>query len=322
MRQAKQLLLCGLIAFSISAKAQDHPRKNVDEATKSKALEADTSKKGPWKIGGTIAFNLRQQNSSNWIGVNEKFALTVGANVDIYANGSWSKNAWDNTLKASYGYQNNETQGLRKTADFFDLYSKYGRALNDKKTLFASLIFNLRSQFSDGYDYEKTPRRRTSDFFAPANILLTPGLDWKPTGYFSLFFSPVAAKWIIVSNDPYSYSTNPPPPGEKPISELYGVDPEKKVDAQFGAFLSASFNKDILKNVNYSSRLDLYSNYLRNPENIDIFWTNSLTFKVNNWLAFGYNWNIAYDDDYVAEGVSGPRTQFLGTFGIGITGKF
>jgi hypothetical protein len=94
------------------------------------------------------------------------------------------------------------------------------------------------------------------------------------------------------------------------------------VDAQFGAFLSAKFDKEILKNVAYTSRLDFYSNYRRNPENIDIFWTNSLLFKVNKLLTLSYNWNIAYDDDYIPEGESGPRTQFLGTFGIGLSAKF
>lgn len=313
-----------LLLFSQAIQAQNtqNAKNKIDEATKSNAVAADTSKKKPWKYGGTIGFTLTQQNSSYWIGVSEKFALNVGLNLNLYANGAWGKNTWDNTFKASYGYQNNESDGLRKTADFFDLYSKYGRWLNAKKTMSAAMIFNFRSQFTDGYDYDKDPRRRTSGFLAPANMLFTPGLDWKPSSHFSLFLSPVAAKWVIFTNDPYSYSSMPPPPDEKPISESYGVDPEREIDAQFGAFASMSFNKDILKNVNYTSRLDFYSNYLRNPENIDIFWTNTLTFKVNKWLAMGYNWNLAYDDDYVPDGKSGPRTQFLGTFSIGVTGKF
>jgi len=311
--------------FVLGATAQD-ARTSVDESMKTKTVAADTAKKGPWKVGGTFALNLTQQNSSYWIGVGEKFALNVGVTADLYANGTWGKNTWDNTYKSSYGYQNNETQGLRKTADFFDFYSKYGHAINVKKTLSIAGIFNIRSQYSDGYDYGQDPRRRTSDFFAPANILLTAGLDWKPTSSFSLFVSLLTAKWIIVSNDPYSYSY----PGglipgggiQDPISKQYGVDPVAKVDKQLGAFVSANFNKEIMKNVSYSSRLDLYSNYRRKPENIDIYWTNSLAFKVNKLLSLSYLWNIAYDDDYVPEGKSGPRVQFLGTFGLGVSAKF
>jgi hypothetical protein len=103
---------------------------------------------------------------------------------------------------------------------------------------------------------------------------------------------------------------------------LYGVDPVRKVDFQVGAFISANFTKEILKNVSYTSRLDLYSNYLDKPQNIDVFWTNNLLFKVNNWLGITYQWNIAYDDNYSPIGKNGPRTQFLGNLGIGVKGKF
>jgi hypothetical protein len=155
---------------------------------------------------------------------------------------------------------------------------------------------------------------------------LTPGLEWRPSKAFSLFASPVGARSVFVTNDPYSYSypggIRPDGSQEKPISELYGVDPERKVDAQFGAFLSAKVDKELVKNVLYTSRLDLFSNYLNKPQNIDIFWTNNLIFKVNKWLVLSYQWNMAYDDDFVPEGESGPRTQFLGTFGIGFSAKF
>ncbi len=301
-------------------------KKMVDDALTNKKIEADTAKKKPWKIGGAIVLNLTQQTNSYWVGVSEKYAFTVGASAGLYANMIKGRNYWDNTLKLDYGLQRNESQGNRKTSDLIDLFSKYGRVINKSKTLGVAAVLNFRSQFTDGYDYSVDPKRRVSGFFAPANILLTPGIDWRPKDYFSLFFSPAAAKWIIVSNKPYSYNfqggVRPDGTQEQPISLLYGVDPTREVDFQFGAFLTASFKKELVKNVIYSSRLDLYSNYLRNPANIDIFWTNTLLFKVNNWLGITYQWNVAYDDDYTPPGVSGPRTQFLGNLGIGVTGKF
>jgi hypothetical protein len=301
-------------------------KKTVDEAKASKAIAADTAKKGRWKIGGTAALSYAQQNSSYWVGSSEDFSLNIGAAVAMYANEEWKNHTWENTFKASYAANRTGSQGYRKTADFFDLYSKRGHYLNKHKTLAASIIFNLRSQFLDGYDYTQDPRRRVSDFFAPANLLLTPGLDWRPNKHFSLFVSPVAAKWVFVTNDPYSYSypggTLPDGSQQQPIAELYGVDPERKVDAQFGAFVSLNFEKEILKNVNYTSRLDFYTNYLHEPQNIDIFWTNTLGFKVNKWLTFTYQWNVVYDDDYVPEGLKGPRTQFLGNLGIGTSVNF
>ncbi len=315
-----------IAATTISSAFAQDTKAIVDEARVDKSIKADTSKKGPWKIGGTLTLNVTQQNASNWVGTSERYTFTLGAGGDLYANYGKGKNTWNNTLKMAYAFLNNESQGYRKTSDFVDLYTKYGRLLNKDETLAFATIFNMRTQFSDGFDYEQVPRRRVSGFFAPTNLLLTPGLEWRPKKYFSIFFSPIAAKWVLVTNDPFSYSfpggTLPDGTQQKPISELYGVDPNRKVDAQFGAFLSASFDKEILKNVTYTSRLDLYSNYLNNPENIDVFWTNNLLFKVNKWLAISYQWNLAYDDDYVPEGESGPRTQFLGNLGIGVSGKF
>jgi hypothetical protein len=305
---------------------QQEISKNIDEATAVNAMAADSTKTGPWKIGGILALNLSQQNSSYWVGANESFALNVGASADLYANWVKNKNTWDNTLKMNYAFTHTESQGVRKISDFIDLYSKYGRDISKNGKTFLALIGNFRSQFTDGYDYDLEPRRRTSDFFAPATILLTPGVEWRPSKHFSLFASPIAARWVLVTNDPYSYSypngIRPDGSKESPISELYGVDAEKKVDGQFGAFVSAKFDKEILKNVIYTSRLDLFSNYLNKPQNVDIFWTNNLIFKVNKWLVLSYQWNVAYDDDFVPEGLKGPRTQFLGTFGIGVAAKF
>jgi hypothetical protein len=301
-------------------------KKMVDEALVKKEMAADTSKKGAVKAGGNLSLNLNQQNSSNWVGANEEFALNVGFSADLYLNADWEKSNWNNTLKLNYAWVNNQSQGVRKTADFIDFFSKYSRELKPEGTFSVAALFNVRTQFTSGFDYSIDPRRRTSGFFAPATILLTPGLDWRPNKVFSLFFSPFAARFVVVSNDPLSYSypngIRPDGSKENPIYELYGVDSGKTVDAQFGAIASANYKKEVFKNVTYTSRLDLYSNYLAQPENIDIFWTNNIVFKVNKWLGINYQFNIAYDNDFTPEGKTGPRTQFLGILGIGFSGKF
>jgi hypothetical protein len=46
-----------------------------------------------------------------------------------------------------------------------DLYTRYGYMFKDK--LGAGLIGNVRTQFSNGYDYSETPRKRVSGFLHP-----------------------------------------------------------------------------------------------------------------------------------------------------------
>ena len=324
----KKIILYVLVVACIQTSIAQPNKQLVDQALTSKKIEADTSKKRNWKSGGTLTLNISQQTSSYWVGSTEDYSINLGLGADLYSNYAKGKNTLDNTLKANYAFQNNQSTGYRKTADFVDLYSKYGHLLNDSGTIAFATILNARTQFSDGYEYGYPDggKRRTSGFFAPANILVTPGIDWRPTKNFSVFLSPLAAKWILVTNDPYSYyypgGIKPDNTKETPLAELYGVDPVRKVDFQVGAFLSASFAKEILKNVVYTSRLDLYSNYLDKPQNIDIFWTNNLAFKINKWLVITYQWNIAYDDNIKPAGKTGPRTQYLGNLGIGFNAKF
>jgi len=328
----KTVLFLLLLTCSLSTLKSQPNKQMVDEVLTTRKIDADTSKKKNWKSGGILALNLNQQNSSFWIGATEDYSLTIGANADLYSNYAKGKTTFDNTLKANYSFIKNKSTGGRKTGDFIDLYSKMGHNLNDSGTIALATVMNLRTQFSNTFDYnylQSELKRRTSGFFAPAIALLTPGIDFRPTKSFSVFVSPLAAKWIIVSNDPYSYyfpgGVIPPAYGggvEKPISENFSVDPVRKVDFQLGAFVSAKFNKDFTNFLSYSSRLDLYSNYLDKPQNIDIFWTNNLLIKVNKWLVFTYQWNVAYDDNYHPDDKQGARTQFLGNFGIGVSAKF
>lgn len=96
----------------------------------------------------------------------------------------------------------------------------------------------------------------------------------------------------------------------------YGVDPGNKSKNEIGAFLSADFNKEIAKNVVYKSRLDAFSNYKSNPQNVDIFWTNVLALKVNKYLSANVVLDLLYDDDAIG------RLQIRELIGVGFSATF
>ena len=60
----------------------------------------------------------------------------------------------------------------------------------------------------------------------------------------------------------------------------FGVDPGKAVRSEFGGYVKVSFKKELLKNIRITTNLDLFSNYLFEPQNIDVNWDMLLTFKV------------------------------------------
>jgi len=314
--------------------------------------QTDTTKKG-WKKGGLISLNIAQGGSRNWAAGAEKWSVSIGAIANLFANRTMGKWSWDNNLDVAYAFINTQSQGYRKNDDKIYFVSKFGRAIKPK--LDFSLLFNFRSQFYDGFDYNylgQGLKRRTSNFMAPGYITLAPGFDWKPSTSFSLFVTPISARWILVSNKPYDYlfqggvipdSLKTPASGdyEKPKSVLYGVDPGREVRFEAGGFVSAQFKKEVLKNVVYAAKLDLFSNYLKGyqfnpptytsftrtdakPQNVDVYWTNLVAMKVNKYLLVTYSFDLIYDDDVRQFGPNGnvAATQLRSMLTVGFAMKF
>ncbi len=272
-----------------------------------KSLSEDTSHKSGWKTGGLFTLNVAQGSLSNWQGGGDKSSFSAVGFLNLFAHFKEGKHLWNNTLDLGYGYISTTSLGTRKSDDRMDLLSKYGYRIGEK--WYASSLFNFRSQFSPGYEYGKDAndneqRTLNSKFMAPANVLLSLGFDYRPVPHFSLFLSPLTERWIIVNDDGLS------------ALGAYGVEPGKKSRNELGAFLSAEFNKEILKNVNYKSRFDAFSNYKQNPGNVDIFWTNVLAMKVNKYLSANIGLDFLYDDDAIA------RLQLRQLLGIGFSANF
>jgi DUF3078 family protein len=301
--------------------------------------------------GGTVSLNLGQGGSKNWAAGAEKFSFTIAAYVNLFANKRFGKYQWNNNLDLGFALVNTTSGGIRKTDDKIDLYSKLHRELSPHTSI--AFVTNLRTQFADGFDYNylgKGFRRRTSGFFAPAYLAFGPGLDWHPTKYFSIFFSPASGRFVIVSNQPKSYyfpgGVIPASEGggfETPLAVLYGVDPARQVRAELGALVSINFNKEIFKNFQYKSRLDLYSNYLKTykftvtgpdelaitpvgpkPQNVDVVWNNVINMKVNKIINVTYNFDLIYDDDVRQFGPNktSAGTQLRSLLAVGLLAKF
>lgn len=334
-----------LLGCFIAVIAQDPTVREIQKEAERKAGKDTVD---GWKKGGVISVNIGQGSSNNWAAGAEKFSFSTASGLSVFANYTQGKYYWNNALDLGYAIVNTQSQGSRKTDDRIDFFTKAGRDIS--KTLSLAGVVNFRTQFTKGYSYdylEKGQRRVTSTFLAPAYLIVAPGIDWHPIEYFSLFFSPVSVRMVIVAKDPksYFYPGGVIPTGgfEVPLSVLYGVDPERKVRIEVGGFLSANFNKEVIKNVSYKSRLDLYSNYLQSsrfvvtgpdqvqetkiaasPEKIDIFWSNLISMKINKFLMVTYNLDLIYDDDVRQFGPNrtSAAAQVRSLLGIGFSVKF
>ena len=100
------------------------------------------------------------------------------------------------------------------------------------------------------------------------------------------------------------------------------VSAGKRFRGEIGAYFKLTYNKEVFKNVNLKTRLELFSNYANNPQNIDVNADMLWTFKINSWLSASLNWTLIYDDDIAirdAKGGVGPRTQFKSVLGLGLS---
>lgn len=307
----KAILVFNMLVTITGLSAQDATVKSLkNEAEKTiKKDPADTTKK-TWKKGGIYSLNLSQGSLSNWAAGGDEFSLAVNSLLSLYAFYKKDKHSWDNSFDFNLGYVRTTSLGSRKNDDRIDLLSKYGYAIAPKWNIAG--LFNFRSQLFKGYTYPDNVKTFSSAFLSPAYVLLGPGIDYKPNDHFSIFLSPATARWVIVKDDTLA------------AKGLYGVKPGENSKLELGAFLTANYLKEFNKTLSYKGRLDLFSNYRHNPQNIDLFMSNILQAKLSKVLSATWNVDLIYDDDVRLFGDSGtsPALQIKSLVGIGLLVKW
>lgn len=309
------VILCFFLICSTQLFAQDQTVKDL-KAAGSKTITKDPKDTTVkiWKTGGLLSINVNQGALSNWAAGGDKSSLSIASLVSLYAYYKKDKHIWDNTLDLAYGIVNTTSLGTRKADDRIDLLSRYGYQIS-KKHWYTGVLFNFRTQFAKGYNYpDVNSKILTSDIFAPAYILLSPNIAYQPSDNFSVSLSPATARWVFVNNDSLS------------SVGAYGVDPGKKIRTEFGAFGSVNYKAKISENASYQGRLDLFSNYLKNPQNIDLYMTNVLLVKVTKLITVSLSLDMIYDDDVKSVDKDGnergPRPQLKELMGIGLAYRF
>ena len=264
-----------------------------------------------WKINGKSSLNFSQVSLTNWSEGGD--GSVAGAFLfNINANKKKERHIWDNSFSFEYGMTKNSSESMRKSLDQIYLSSKYGYEIG--MPWYLSLLFDFKTQSAKGYNYPNDANY-ISKFMAPGYMNFALGLDYKPQDNFSVMISPVSTKFTFVMDDSLSNAG------------AFGVDPGEKFRAEFGAYLKLVYvRKALLQNVDFQTRLDLFSNYLDDPQNIDINWDVKFDMKINKYLSSNFGTTLKYDNDikYIdGSGVAqGPRTQLKQFLGIGFMATF
>lgn len=304
MRYVKIIFLSLMsILFASTLKAQD------DTLT--------TPKVSNWKLESIYSLNITQSSFTNWSAGGRNNISGLGF---INASADYSKNKikWANQLSTGLGGIKYFDESLQKTDDVLDFQSTLSYAL--KKPWFLSFLGGFRTQYLDGLSNPEDSMR-SSTFMAPGYVTLSLGIEYIPNDNLKIMLSPLSGKFTFVQDQTLA---NKGAFGVEPAEYNSLGDVVTKGEnfrAELGAYFRFVYKKELLENINLKSRLELFSNYLHNPRNIDVNAELILDFKINKWFSANVQLKLIYDDDIDIEdrkGNVGPRTQFKQVIGIGI----
>lgn len=258
------------------------------------AQEKEKDSVSNWTNKGVFTLLFNQASFSNWIaGGENSVSGTVSVNYDFnYKNGDWT---WDNKIITKYGVSNVSGTGTRKTDDFFEINSLLGKKTG--KYWSYSLLVNIRSQFTTGYDYSQTPKRATSDFFSPGYVTVGPGMLYKKSDNFTMHVSPATMKATYVSKD---------------FAGQYGTDPGETSRYELGFYAALFYKTKLMENVTMENIFNAYTNYLEETQNLDLNYQINFVMQINKYLSTNLNLHMIIDDN------ASTRVQFKQLFGLGV----
>jgi hypothetical protein len=68
---------------------------------------------------------------------------------------------------------------------------------------------------------------------------------------------------------------------------------------EVGAYLRVNYVKKFTDNFNVTSRLELFSNYLDKPQNVDLSWETIAALKLGKYFSLTTSVNLLYDDNTI-----------------------
>jgi hypothetical protein len=299
-------------------------RINVKEVDKSKLLELQKIYIKPryWKDRMEANFILNQAALSNWAKGGENSLSTT---MDItefadYLNKDLNLTS-NNFFRVKLGFLTSGGSPIRKNLDLIETNSKLNHKAFGKFDFSAVMLF--KTQMLTGYNYPNDSVE-VSKFLNPAVLTLGFGLDYKPNKTTSINFSPLSYKGTYMTDTVHIDQT------------AYGIPHNKKSLHEPGISLMVSNDYKPTKAITITNRLQLFTNYIHNPQNVDVDWEMIATASLNWFTDVRFNTHLIYDDDAKTQVIDGgvpvtnpdgtpkknARAQFKEILGLSIVFRF
>ncbi|WP_103069119.1 DUF3078 domain-containing protein [Aquimarina sediminis] len=290
----------------------------------------DEAPKEGWTRGGNISFLFNQSAfNADWLGGGTS---NIAGNLSLTYDFNYRKGdiTWDNKIIADYGLTKLKDQEFtRKTNDRFEYNSLLGKQIKESNWYY-SFFLNFRTQFDKGYEFgEETvldgtgtvigtreTRTETTHIFSPAFLQFGPGMLWKKSDNLKVNIAPATAKFIFVDGDFTEQASQAEIDLFNEAGGYFGVEANETSRFEFGAALNGYAKFDIMKNISMENILNLYSNYLEDPQNVDIDYTANIVMTINKYLSTNVTFQAIYDDNAVG------AFQIREVFGLGVNYGF
>ena len=254
-----------------------------------------------WNKSGQITFLFNQSAfNKEWQGGG---LSSYAGNLSVNYNFNYKKAdlVWDNKIMGVYGLTKiNGAPRAVKSDDRLEFTSLVGKKVND--FWYYSGFFNLRTQLDSGFDAKSDVK--ISHFFSPAYIQFGPGMLWKRSDNLKVNIAPATSRLIFVNQQ---FTKN---------GTAFGVEKGKTSRFEFGAALNAYYKLKIMENITMENILNLYSNYLDKPTNVDVDYQMNLVMKINKYMSANLALQAIYDDNAIT------KVQVREVFGFGVNYGF
>jgi len=242
-----------------------------------------------WKYRNESSFVLNQASLSNWVKGGES-SISTALDMTEYAdfNNKKLKISSNNFARLTFGYIATGKDGIRKNLDLLETNSKFNHKAFGKFDFSAILLF--KTQIARGKNYFKTvagndTSNLVSKFMNPATLTIGFGLDFKPNKTTSINFSPLSYKGTFVTDTVHIDQTQ------------YGIAKNRKSLNEPGVSFMITNEFKPIKTVAIVNRLQLFTNYIHKPQNVDVDWEMITTAKINWFTDVRFNIHLIFDDD-------------------------
>jgi len=253
----------------------------------------------PWKKVGTFSFLVNQSSFDNWIaGGVSNISGAIGVNYDFnYSKANWS---WDNKIIVAFGITKIKALDIQKSNDRLEWNSVLGKKA--KGIWNYSLFLNFKTQFTDDLNSEtKGPTR----ILSPGYLQVGPGMLWKKSDDLKVNIAAATSKLIVVDKEL-----------TLPDDAYFGVEEGNSVRYELGASIGAYYKFTLMENITMENILNMYSDYLEDPQNVDFDYTINIVMGINKYFSTNLAFQAIYDDN----AFQGLQTRQM--IGLGINYRF